>query len=497
MCTLFFPRKRKLHLWCCYGVEKKSMNIQIVPRGAEVVWRTLDVEKQYQHANVTGDLHSLSSIKGSSTWDFSLPTISVVKHDHKNTKSKIYSCSNCVEYRREYPTVKEFQKEFFELIPELVNFDMINLCVAGGLPSFLVNPFRHKEQKHMWNDVDIFVYGLSKEKADEKVQNVIDHILQYWISKKCSYHIFRTAHVITLQKNNSRQKIQIIFRLYNTISEILHGFDMGSCSIGFDGENVHMTSNAKFSLEYMCNIVDTSKMSTSYVSNLIKYANQGFRLILPYFEIPSKYEKIEMPHFSFITHGTIANNISVFNITNTSETSNYESNCADYIFSGNTNMKKLNNMITNKETENNLLYYSGNNQCKTGKDVFNLTPNFLDLDKYFSNIGQHIWNESNGTLGYRDLQKYCPEETLQWISTFFSENDTPEKRTQAIQNLLKSRKEIMEKMIKNFENNPPEWITDNYESQFNSAKITIEDFYGIYLRKNFISEPVSDKKAYC
>ena len=36
-------------------------------------------------------------------------------------------------------------------------------------------------------------------------------------------------------------KIQIILRDYSTLSEVLHGFDLGSCSVAFDGDNVYFT----------------------------------------------------------------------------------------------------------------------------------------------------------------------------------------------------------------------------------------------------------------
>ena len=59
-------------------------------------------------------------------------------------------------------------------------------------------------------------------------------------------------------------KIQFILRLYNTKSEILHGFDLGSSAIGSDGENVYFTNLSKFCYENMVNIFDGRKRSTTY-----------------------------------------------------------------------------------------------------------------------------------------------------------------------------------------------------------------------------------------
>ena len=34
------------------------------------------------------------------------------------------------------------------------------------------------------------------------------------------------------------RKVQIVLRLYKTLAEVLHGFDVDACSIGFDGHTV-------------------------------------------------------------------------------------------------------------------------------------------------------------------------------------------------------------------------------------------------------------------
>src|SRR5690606_20981381 len=75
--------------------------------------------------------------------------------------------------------------------------------------------------------------------------------------------------------------IQIIYRLYTSKSEILHGFDIGSSAVGYDGKYVYFTSLSKFAYEYGCNIVDISRRSTTYEQRLIKYLKRGFKIILP------------------------------------------------------------------------------------------------------------------------------------------------------------------------------------------------------------------------
>jgi hypothetical protein len=76
-------------------------------------------------------------------------------------------------------------------------------------------------------------------------------------------------------------QLQVIFRCYSTISEILHGFDLGPSAIGFDGKDVWMTSLGRFAYEYGCMIVDSSRRSTTYEMRLVKYFKRGFDLICP------------------------------------------------------------------------------------------------------------------------------------------------------------------------------------------------------------------------
>lgn len=80
-------------------------------------------------------------------------------------------------------------------------------------------------------------------------------------------------------------KAQVILRLYKTPSEILHGFDLGSCAVGFDGKNILMTSLGEFCHTYSVNIVDTTRRSTTYEPRLVKYLQRGFKIVTPYLDV--------------------------------------------------------------------------------------------------------------------------------------------------------------------------------------------------------------------
>jgi hypothetical protein len=94
----------------------------------------------------------------------------------------------------------------------------------------------------------------------------------------------KNHHVITF-KLNAATSVQFIFRCYNSISEILHGFDIASSAIGFDGTNLFTTSIGHIAIKYGFNIIDTTRLSPSYEFRLSKYLGRGFGIIMPNFNI--------------------------------------------------------------------------------------------------------------------------------------------------------------------------------------------------------------------
>ena len=176
-----------------------------------------------------------------------------------------------------------------------MNIDMSNLLVAGGAVGNIIQKANkatrgssYTKKGFMDSDIDFFVYGLSASEANQRVEKWIKDIIvgydKYYanILRKTrttrtvgptlmvrtnddtddDNYKFATQFTCKLARNNNmifidigNYKFQIILRLYNTISEILHGFDLGSCAVGFDGTTVFLTTLGKFCYEHMCNIV--------------------------------------------------------------------------------------------------------------------------------------------------------------------------------------------------------------------------------------------------
>jgi hypothetical protein len=85
--------------------------------------------------------------------------------------------------------------------------------------------------------------------------------------------------VVHLSEHHSKVKFQLILRAYETSSAVLHGFDIPSCSVMYDGYTCKMTSLAKFAHLYRVNLVVPLYRSTTYEKRLAKYfLSRGFGL---------------------------------------------------------------------------------------------------------------------------------------------------------------------------------------------------------------------------
>src|SRR6266516_4493985 len=86
--------------------------------------------------------------------------------------------------------------------------------------------------------------------------------------------------ILTLNELKTRQ-IQIILRLYSSPSEILAGFDVDACAVGFNGSHVYSAPRAFVSLVTQTVSVDMTRRSPSYEIRLAKYAQRGFEIFVP------------------------------------------------------------------------------------------------------------------------------------------------------------------------------------------------------------------------
>jgi hypothetical protein len=108
----------------------------------------------------------------------------------------------------------------------------------------------------------------------------------------------RTNNAITFKNENS--EIQIILRLYQTPSEVLHGFDVDSCCLGFDGNDIWMTQRACFAIKNGYNTVNFNRLSPSYELRLAKYGCRGMAIKINNFDINNVNKNTLSEYFSEI-----------------------------------------------------------------------------------------------------------------------------------------------------------------------------------------------------
>lgn len=189
-------------------------------------------------------------------------------------------------------TIKDF-KNNFNVFTELslADMDWSNVVVAGSAAVTPLLPVPEKysgskralrqyyhEELAPASDVDLFIYGLTEDEAKEKIKQietkVRDAILQ---ETTC----VRTKHAITIVSQYPTRHVQIVLRIYKSISEILTGFDVDCSCIAYDGEQVWAAPRAIAAFKTQTNHIDLSRRSPSYENRLSKYSHRGFEICWP------------------------------------------------------------------------------------------------------------------------------------------------------------------------------------------------------------------------
>ncbi|EFC36797.1 hypothetical protein NAEGRDRAFT_82124 [Naegleria gruberi] len=172
------------------------------------------------------------------------------------------------------------------------------------------------------SDIDLFLYALSEEEAEEKIKHIYQTIkknmsrrllMNYAGDKmehkgyyshlkdeekaKCIYQdgiirteegtlinddvlVVRTKFAVTFYCYKLRP-IQVVLRIYKSPAEVLLGFDIDCATMGFDGNQVWSSARARRALMYHTNLVDVDRQSTTYEYRLYKYSKRGFSVSIP------------------------------------------------------------------------------------------------------------------------------------------------------------------------------------------------------------------------
>lgn len=474
----------------------------------EQISKILEIDSSFKQIDVNEDLYKLSDLKIESGWKYGLPTLVTSKNFSELKFNK---------------NIKKFKKNFYKKYNFLTNISLDNLLIAGGSIRNIILKDSHD------TDVDIFLYGIKDVKeANAKITKFIAEIYKNIIKIKEGFNT--TINMSKEQKKEAHKdcehlyepgisneiqacyngntisivvndvKIQFILRLYNTKSEILHGFDLGSSCVSFDGEDVWFTSLGKFCYENMVNIFDGTRRSTTYERRLIKYFEKGFSIILPDFDISKldkkyfKYnlnEVCEMPYLVFSYSQIIGNKIVIdkfYSINkNTNEVSDYEYGEAD-----NDNEYKIfyYNLGSLLRKDNKLIYH----KC-ISEELQQFYDSYGDYDKwsiefnscilqyeYVENIYDSLLKDvKNNTINIKKISRYFNIISAEkFITNVLSKEIN-------IEDLFEKQKEWVKTQLSEIINIDIKWITENPSSQLTSSiNPIIEDnklWYGSFYNK--------------
>ncbi len=178
-----------------------------------------------------------------------------------------------------FKTFKDFNdikidKLYIEILDELFEGKYNkNIFVAGGYVYNLMMGIS------IFNsDIDIFLHSCDPDKAEEIINEIYRLVSEF----HKVFVVSRTKNAITFKTNS---EFQVILRLYKSPSEILHGFDVDCCCVGYDGEDLWMTKRAYYAFTHSYNTVNFDRLSPTYENRLVKYGKRGMSILVPNIKI--------------------------------------------------------------------------------------------------------------------------------------------------------------------------------------------------------------------
>jgi hypothetical protein len=87
----------------------------------------------------------------------------------------------------------------------------------------------------------------------------------------------------------------VILRLYESKQDIINGFDIDCCCVGWDGKDALIVPRCVTALSNKVNMVNLNIRGESYECRLLKYAERGFSIGVPSLESA----RLDRDHLSF------------------------------------------------------------------------------------------------------------------------------------------------------------------------------------------------------
>jgi len=145
------------------------------------------------------------------------------------------------------------------------------------------------------SDIDLFLVGLKTEdEANNKLRQIFQQV-QKNVGQELN--VIRTHRAVTMLCPFPFRHVQVILRLYHSPTEVLLGFDIDCCCVGYNGKDVWGLERFRRALTKGYNLVYGERRSVSLVSRLVKYGKRGFCGLVPDLDKANVDVDIFKPYF--------------------------------------------------------------------------------------------------------------------------------------------------------------------------------------------------------
>ena len=150
-----------------------------------------------------------------------------------------------------------------------------------------------------FSDYDMFFFSCTKKHSKMIIDDFIKRADRFITEVYYNENVI-TVHLyfITINGNSCREIVQFILRVYNSPSEVIHGFDTDNSCILYDfvTNSYWFTERFMYSLKYGVNTVNFERLSPSYEYRLIKGLIRSVSIDIPLFE--RYYKEIQLGNIS-------------------------------------------------------------------------------------------------------------------------------------------------------------------------------------------------------
>lgn len=152
------------------------------------------------------------------------------------------------------PSAEAFKQTFSTMTGDILKgLEWDNVFVAGGMALgclLCVDTQENTSTPAWWDksDIDVFLYGLTPLQAIEKVKHIYKIFKSNLPPDEPTFAV-RNCRTITLYSTFPIRRVQIILKIVPTPKDVLLGFDLDICKVGWDGKELWMLPRCARAIE--------------------------------------------------------------------------------------------------------------------------------------------------------------------------------------------------------------------------------------------------------